>query len=113
MADVNNEFVEEQKRKALTRWRWHNPYVAALLAFIHPLGMLYTSIAAFVVYLVVWLAVFAYWPNRRFGVGLGLGALFAVYAYCNTRWKNAAIEKWKYGLQGTGKQNPKDLTPIA
>lgn len=113
MADENEEFVDDQKRKALTRWKWHNPYVAALLAFIHPLGMLYTSVPAFVVYLLLWLGVFLYWPNRPFGVGLGLAALFALYAYYDTLWKNAAVEKWKYGLPGTGKQNPKNLTPIA
>ena len=29
------------------------------------------------------MAISVYWPNRPFGAGLGLGALFAVYAYYN------------------------------
>lgn len=112
MAFVDAEFVELQRQKAITRWKWHNRYIAAILAFLHPLGMLYTSVPAFVVYMLAWLGMVMFWPARPFGVGLGLGAIFAVYAYYETIWRNAAIEKWKYGLPGTGRQNPKHLTPI-
>jgi hypothetical protein len=64
------------------------------------------------VYLIVWLAVWFWWPNRPFGIGIAVGLVFAIYGYYQTLWKNAAIEKWKYGLPGTGKQNPKNLNPI-
>jgi len=109
---VSDDFVEDQKRRALTKWKWHNPYLASFLALIHPIGMLYTSVAGFAVYLLVWLAIVVYWPGRPFGVGLALGGLFAAYAYFETRWRNAAIEKWKYGLPGTGHQNPRGLTTL-
>jgi len=36
---------------------------------------------------------------------------FGYYAYLKTRWKNAAIEKYKYRLPGTGVDNPKNLIP--
>lgn len=113
MFSLDPDFVEHQRQRAITRWKWHNPYLAAIFAFIHPIGMLYTSVSAFVMYLLAWSAVFLFWRDRPFGVGIALGALFAGYAYIDTIWRNAAIEKWKYGLPGTGRQNPKNLTPIA
>ena len=112
MPSTDEAFIEDQRRKAVSKWRWHNPYLAALLASIHPLGMLFTSVPAFFVYLIVWLAVWFWWPNRPFGIGIAVGLVFAIYAYYQTLWKNAAIEKWKYGLPGTGKQNPRNLNPI-
>jgi hypothetical protein len=111
MQSSNDEFLETQRQKALTKWKWHNPYVAALLAFIHPIGMLLTSLPAFVIYLAAWTALWVWWPNRPLGTGIALGLLFAVYAYYDTLLKNAAIEKWKYGLPGMGKQNPKKVNP--
>lgn len=109
----DGEFIEDQRQRAISKWRWHNPYLAALLALVHPLGMLYTSIPAFLAYLLVWWGVWIYWSNRPLGVGIAIGLAFAAYAYYTTLWKNAAIEKWKYGLSGTGKQNPKNLPAIA
>jgi hypothetical protein len=38
---------------------------------------------------------------------MGLACIFGMYAYVETRWRNAAIEKWKFGLPGTGNQNPR------
>src|SRR5262249_47686361 len=111
MQSANDEFLEAQRQKALTKWKWHNPYIAALLSFIHPLGMLLTSVPAFFVYLTVWTMLWVWWPDRPLGTGIALGLLFAVYAYYQTVWKNAAVEKWKYGLPGTGKQNPKKVNP--
>lgn len=113
MVSLDEDFIQDQRRKAVSKWRWRNPYLAALLAFIHPVGMLFTSVPVFFVYLVIWLAMWVWWSNRPFGIAIAVGFVFAVYAYYQTLWKNAAIEKWKYGLPGTGKQNPKKLDPIA
>ncbi len=109
MNEPSSDFIENTRQKAIYKWRWRNPYLIALLTFVHPLGMLLSSIPAFFVYLVLWFLVWVYWPNRPVWLGLLLASIFAVYAYYNTRWKNAAIEKWKYGLPGTGKDNPKKL----
>ena len=103
------EFYSEQRFKAITKWKWKNPYLAAFLAFIHPIGMLYSSIPGAILYFLLWIAMFTYWPSRPRGVGIGLATAFAVYGFFNTKWKNAAIEKWRYGLEGTGLQNPKKL----
>jgi len=109
---MEQDFAADQRTKALTRWKWRNPYWVALLAFVHPLGMLLSSTTAFVVYLAAWIALFVYWPGRPTGTAFGLAFIFAAYAFLNTRWKNACIEKWKYGLPGTGMQNPKKLAPL-
>jgi hypothetical protein len=49
------------------------------------------------------------WKGRPLGTGIALGFLFALYACVETKWRNAAVEKWRYGLPGTGNQNPKKL----
>jgi len=107
--NLSPEFVETQKHQAVHKWKWKNPDLAALLALIHPLGMLYTSVPAFVVYLAIWSIMVFYWPGRPLGTGIGLGFLFASYAYHDTKWRNATVEMWRYGLPGTGKDNPRKL----
>ncbi len=70
--------------------------------------MLYTWLTAFVVYFGIWTAVFFYWPHRPWGTGITLGLVFALYAFHETKWRNAAVEKWGYGLPGTGNDNPRN-----
>ena len=106
---LDPEFLEAQKHNALHKWKWKNPYLAGFLALLHPLGMLYTSIPAFLVYLVIWFCVIFYWPKRPWGTGMALGFLFAFYAYHETKWRNGAVEKWRYRLPGTGTDNPRRL----
>jgi len=36
MQSTDEEFIEDQRRKAISIWKWRNLYLAALLAFIHP-----------------------------------------------------------------------------
>jgi hypothetical protein len=64
--------------------------------------MLYTSVKAFFVYLALWSAMYFSWSSRPLGSGVLLALIFATYAYHETVYKNAAIEKWKFGLEGTG-----------
>jgi hypothetical protein len=103
---LDPEFVENQKQKTLHKWKWKNPLLAGLLAFLHPAGMLYSSVPGALVCLAIWLAMVIYWKNRPSGTGIALACMFGIYAYLETRWRNAAVEKWKYGLPGTGNQNP-------
>lgn len=109
---LDPDFVADQKEKAIHKWTWHRPWLATALAFIHPLGMLYTSVPAFIVYLVAWGWMVFRWESRPTGTGVVLAAGFAAYAYYETVFRNAAIEKWKYGLVGTGHENPKGLPAL-
>lgn len=111
---MDKNFLEDTQYKAQKIWKWKNPWIAAILALIHPVGMLYTSIPASIIYLIIWIKIYYDWTNRPFGVGLVLAGVFSFYAFNDTKWKNAAIEKWRYGLSGTGIQNPKKsgLRPI-
>lgn len=106
---MDQEFLKDTKNKAKNVWKWRSPWIAAILAFIHPLGMLYNSAFAFFVYFILWIFIALYWQDRPAGVGFFLALIFSVYAFTNTRWKNAAIEKWKYDLPGTGMQNPNKI----
>jgi len=106
---LDPEFVEDERQKALHKWKWKNPFLAGFLAFLHPLGMLYTSVPAFVVYLAAWFAMLFFWRGRPLGTGIALGFLFALYAYHETKWRNAAVEMWRYGLRGNGNDNPRKL----
>lgn len=107
--NLDPEFVEAQREKALHKWRWRNPYLAAFPALLHPVGMLYTSVPFFVVYMAASFAMLFFWRRRPLGTGIALGCLFGLYAYFETRWRNAAVEKWRYGLPGTGSDNPRKL----
>jgi len=109
MNEQDSSFFEAQREKALYKWKWRNPYLVAFLTFLHPVGMLLSSIPAFFIYLISWLCIWLYWPDRNMVCDFILAATFSAYAYHNTRWKNGAIEKWKYGLPGTGKDNPKKM----
>jgi hypothetical protein len=106
---ADQEFITDQMDKALNKWKWKVPWFSFVLAFIHPLGMLYNSLLGTIVYLIVWFFMFAYWPNRPLGVGFVLSLIFSIYAYFNIKWKNAGIEKWRYGLSGLGNQNPRKM----
>lgn len=106
---MDQDFLNNTKYKAEKVWKWKSPWIAAILAFINPLGMLYTSIPAFFVYLILWLIIILNWLNRPIWVDLIIGLIFSFYAFNDIKWKNAAIEKWRYGLPGTGMQNPKKL----
>lgn len=112
MAQNDEDHLEYLKRQAMTRWKWKNPLLAAALALIiGPLGFLYFSwkkallgiVVAFV--LAEILRYNGWWPPA---VWLRLLAMlgFAVYAYMDTRYTNAAIEYYKHGLPGTGTQKP-------
>jgi len=104
---MDNDFVEHQRQQAIHKWKWRNPSLVAFLTFLHPLGILLTSIPAFFIYMLIWLFVYFGWKNHSILINILLSIVFSIYAYFNTKWKNAAIEKWKYGLPGTGKDNPK------
>jgi hypothetical protein len=110
---IDPEFLEVTRFNAIHKWKWRRPWLSGLLAFIHPLGMFYSSALAAWLYLGLWTWMYFGWRDRPLGVGLLLAGAFAIYAYFNTRWMNAAIEHWKYGLPGTGTQNPKGMTPIS
>ena len=108
--EIDPEFLAHVRHKAIHKWKWRNPYVAALLAFAHPLGILPCSVPAALICTIVWLLVYDYYrPNRPIGIGILLASACGLFAYYKTIWKNAAIEKWKYGLPGTGKQNPRKV----
>jgi len=104
--ELDPEFLDHARYKAIHKWKWRNPYVVALLAFLHPLGMLLCSWPAALIFTIVWLLVLDYWPDRPLGIRIVLAGACGLFAYHKTIWKNAAIEKWRYGLAGTGKQNP-------
>lgn len=109
MRPMDKEVADVLRDKALHKWKWRNPFIVAGLVFLHPLGMLLSSIPTFFVYFFLWTLMFVYWPNRPLGTGILLAAVFAFYAYTNTRFQNSCIEKWKYGLKGTGLENPKKI----
>lgn len=96
---LDHGFVEAQRQKALHPSKWKSLYFAGFLAFIHPGGMLHTSVPAFLAYLAIWLAMLLYWKGRPFGTVRASAAIFGICAYAETKWRNAAIEKWKYGLK--------------
>jgi len=101
------KLLENQKEKAVNKWKWKVPWVAFILAFVYPIGMLYTSLEVTAVYLLAWVLMSAYWERGSPWVNLVVSIMFAVYAYLRTKRKNAAIETWRYGLKGSGYQNPK------
>jgi len=108
---LNPEFIEDTKHKAIHTWRWKNPFIAGILAFLHPLGMLYTSLIATIIYIIVWTIYVYFFPirPRPWFISLIISLIFAYYAYWETRWKNGAIEMWRYGLPGNGLTDPKKL----
>lgn len=108
---MDNNFLEDAKHKAIHIWKWKNPYLAGFLAFLHPIGMIYTSFVATIVYIIVWGVYIYFSPIRPRPIWLSLiiSLIFAYYAYLDTKWKNAAIEKWRYNLPGDGLTDPKKL----
>ena len=107
---IDPAFIEATRYNAIHKWQWRRPWLAAVLG-VFPLGMLYTSIGTAMVYGCVsfaWLS----WDGRPKWAALLIVLAFSTYAYNTTRWRNAAIERWKYGLPGTGNQNPKGMEPI-
>jgi hypothetical protein len=106
-----SEYLEATRLNAIHKWKWRHPWLAATLGVL-PLGMLYTSVGAAIVYFLVSIAWLSWAERPRWGSILIMLAS-GVYAYQSTRWRNAALEYWKYGLPGTGTQNPKGMKPIA
>ncbi|MBC8232231.1 hypothetical protein H8E77_22015 [bacterium] len=111
--NLDDDFIEAQRQKAIYKWKWRNPYLVAFLTFLHPFGMLLSSIPIFFVYLIISIIIQPLWLYLSKAImiiiTLTLSTIFAAIAYHNTLWKNGAIETWKYGLPGTGKDNPKKL----
>jgi len=63
MTELDPEFIEHTRLKAMHNWKWRNPYLVGFLTFLHPIGMLLSSVPAFFVYMLLWLVVWAYWPS--------------------------------------------------
>lgn len=101
------EFLADQRLRSVHEWKWRSPLLVGFLAFLHPLGLMLTSFCAAVFFMAVWLTLIHVWPSRPIGVSLLLAMICGGYGYFNTRWKNSFIEKYRYGLPGTGNQNPK------
>jgi hypothetical protein len=112
MAQNGEDISGYLKRQAMTRWRWKNPLLAAGLAVIFgPFGYLYFSwkkslVGLVVVSILAEIARFNGWWPPAIWMRLLAGLGFAAYAYMDTRYTNAAIEYYKYGLPGTGTQKP-------
>ena len=107
---MTREFIEATRRDAIHKWKWHSPWLAGLLGTT-PLGMVYTSVKAAIIYAIVGV-VWGNWEGRPRWAAFLIILAAAAYAYTTTRHRNAAIEHWKYGLPGTGTQNPKGMSPI-
>ena len=107
-----DEYLDHCEESAVLRWKWKNPYIAAAIAFIFgPFGLFYFSwkkaiIALILVFILAEAMRYNGWWPPTLWIKLFAMLSFAIYAYMDTRYTNAAIEHYKYGLSGTGTQDP-------
>lgn len=104
-----DESTQDSIYKAKYVWKWKNPWLAAGLALLHPIFMLYYSWRAALGFSVIGVAMGMYFGGLHPLANIAFAIVCAVYSFYSTRYKNAGIERYRYGLNGTGLQNPAKL----